>query len=128
LETFGQERLESSGIAQRQEDGRWTLAPALTPGGFLVAFREESDAPIFEILTPRGGLVGQELPIMAAQRDHRFLEWMSKTGGRLLGCASMDQIPPFLTLALPAITLHGLTDLNFGVFRSELEYLGWRVL
>ena len=127
LELFGPERLESSGIAQHQEDGQWSIAPAVVPGGFVVAFREAIDEPSFGILTPHG-LLGEEIPVIAALRDHRFRDWIPKTGGRLLACASIDQVPPFLGLCLPVTTLHGLTNLNLQMLGSESQYLGWRIL
>ena len=126
LESFGPECLGASGIAQQQEEDQWSLAPAVVPGGFVVAFREAIDEPIFGILTPHG-MLGEEIPIFAALRDYRFQDWIPKTGRRLLVCASIDQVPPFLGLCLPVTTLHGLTNLNFQTLGSELEYLGWTI-
>lgn len=124
LETFGPERLVTSGIAQRQEDGHWTLNPALAPRAYIVALREMKDGPIFEILTSRGGLIGEEIPIVSALKDYQYAEQVQKMGNRLLACASMNQVPPLTALSLPATILHGLT--NPRQLRELLPILGWR--
>ena len=112
LEMFGEDRLEASGIAERGEDGQWKLAPSLASAAVLMALRKASSDPPFEILAGEGGLVKSEPPIVAALRDHEIKDLVSKTGHRLLACRSTDQIPAFLSQALPATLLGGLQDLN----------------
>lgn len=128
LDTFGEECLESSGIANRDEDGRWTLAPALEPGGVLVALRRSPDEPVFEILTPSGGLVGEEPAITAALQDHRSINAIPRADHLLLACVSTDQIPPFSAQFLPATTLSGLLDLNHQELREVWRQLGRGIL
>ena len=102
---FTEEQLEAWGVATRGADGQLTLVrPLDRPGSVLVPLREQEGQPPFELLTPLGGLVGREVPVLSTLRDYRTGKWLPKTNRRMLVCASTEQIPAFWSVLLPVTT------------------------
>jgi hypothetical protein len=124
-EAFGEDRLAASGIVERGEEGQWRLSPPLTPGAVLLPLREASDELPYEVLTPTGGLVGSDLPIVAVLQDHWIRSFIDNMGRRLLVCPSTAQIPPLMAHGLPATILDGLLDQSARDLRQMGRTLGW---
>lgn len=123
---FTQEQLEASGVMRRGADGQLTWArPLGPPGSVVAALREGEGQGPFGLVTPSGGLVGHDVPVLSTLRDHRTGKWLPKTDGRLFVCASTEQIPVFRSVYLQATTSAGLMDLNGAQLQELSQRLGW---
>ena len=132
-EDFSIEDLVDSGILVAAEGEAVALAPALTGTASFVVMRDAVTHQPYELLTRKGCLFAEALPVFEILRDGRTQDLIEDGTGDLFVAFDLEQVVMLRACGLPATLAQGLDDLpleyveqfceSFAVTRSRSDRL-----
>src|ERR1700733_5701085 len=98
---FAPAELLRSALVGASENGALRPTDALVEGAPLIILRTGPEAAITNVLTTRGMLLGDDLPVIACLRDHATREALQAGEGILLAACSLLDVAVLRSLRLP---------------------------
>jgi len=115
---FGDDGLIASRVAKPNVFSELQIVPALCqPGGAVIALRASSADSVFDLLTARGSLVGDQHPVLSAMADGRRAALAEQTG-MLLAAQRIQDVATLDMLNLPATCGFGLSGMDLAKCRQ----------